>query len=263
MRSLLLSTAALAVCAFAATTASAQTPVPADDTPSMTSAGQVFERPVRPATAPDPRAVAGAARVDPSAMLTSVTNSVVNAGGASWTPTLSGMSTGKSDIDQYILESSARHGVDPRLVFSVMNQESGFHGRAVSPKGACGYMQLMPGTARRFGVTDIFDARQNIDAGTKYLRFLLDLFDNDVSLALAGYNAGEFRVIREGYRVPNIRETQNYVRLISARYYGRAGRNISVTYGPSLVDRRLAETIEREALESTDDRGVDTLSNIY
>jgi soluble lytic murein transglycosylase-like protein len=79
-------------------------------------------------------------------------------------------------------------------------------------------MQLMPATAQRFGVTNIWDASQNIEGGARYLRFLLDSFNGDVKLALAGYNAGENAVVNSGFRVPRYRETQNYVRSISARY---------------------------------------------
>lgn len=126
--------------------------------------------------------------------------------------------TGNPTYDQMVHQSAARYGVDPNLVFAVMRQESGFKTRAVSHKGASGLMQLMPGTARRFGVTNIFDPAQNIDAGTKYLRLLLDMFNGDVKLALAGYNAGENAVINSGYQIPRYRETQNYVKSISARY---------------------------------------------
>ena len=79
-------------------------------------------------------------------------------------------------------------------------------------------MQLMPGTAQRFGVTNIFDPAQNIEGGARYLRFLLDSFNGDVDLALAGYNAGENAVVNSGYKIPRYRETRNYVRSISARY---------------------------------------------
>jgi soluble lytic murein transglycosylase-like protein len=79
-------------------------------------------------------------------------------------------------------------------------------------------MQLMPATAARFGVTNIYDPAQNIEGGARYLRFLVDSFNGDVSLVLAGYNAGENAVVNSGYRVPRYRETQNYVRSISARY---------------------------------------------
>jgi hypothetical protein len=126
-----------------------------------------------------------------------------------------------ASVARHIAQACAFYGVDADLVACVIQQESGFSPRAVSPKGAAGYMQLMPATARRMGVTDVFDARQNIWAGVRYLRVLLDLFDDDVALALAGYNAGEGRVIRAGYRVPPIAETVGYVRAITARY-GRA-----------------------------------------
>src|SRR6185369_10100387 len=95
---------------------------------------------------------------------------------------------------------------------------SGFHQNARSYKGATGLMQLMPGTAARFGVTNIYDPAQNIEGATRYLRFLLEQFNGDVSLVLAGYNAGENAVVRYGYTVPRYRETQNYVKSITARY---------------------------------------------
>jgi soluble lytic murein transglycosylase-like protein len=99
-----------------------------------------------------------------------------------------------------------------------MHQESSFKRGAISPKGARGLMQLMPGTAARFGVTNIFDPRQNIEGGARYMRFLLNAFDGDVALALAGYNAGEGAVLKYGRRVPPYRETQEYVRRITQRY---------------------------------------------
>jgi soluble lytic murein transglycosylase-like protein len=126
--------------------------------------------------------------------------------------------TGNPKYDQLIAQSAARHGVDPNLIVAVMRQESGFNPRARSYKGATGLMQLMPGTAYRFGVTNIYDPMQNIEAGTAYLRFLIDKFNGDVDLVLAGYNAGEGAVVNSGYRVPRYRETQNYVKSISARY---------------------------------------------
>ena len=131
---------------------------------------------------------------------------------------LDGFTTGDPKIDAFIVESGARNGVDPVLIYSIMHQESSFKRGAISPKGARGLMQLMPGTAARFGVTNIFDPRQNIEGGTRYMRFLLDAFDGDVSLALAGYNAGEGAVMKYGRRVPPYRETQEYVRRIGQRY---------------------------------------------
>ena len=131
---------------------------------------------------------------------------------------LKGQSTGNEKIDSLIVSAATRHGIEPLLLYSVMCQESAFKHRAVSPKGARGLMQLMPATAARFGVKDIFDPEQNIEAGARYLRFLLELFDGDVSLALAGYNAGEGAVRKYGYTVPPYRETMNYVRKIKRRY---------------------------------------------
>jgi soluble lytic murein transglycosylase-like protein len=128
------------------------------------------------------------------------------------------ISTGNAELDQTIQEMSAKYGVDPRLVVEVIRQESGFRQYAVSSAGAKGLMQLIPATAARMGTKDIFDMRQNVEGGVKYLRMLLDMFDGNVHLALAGYNAGEGRVIRSGRQIPAIPETQNYVRSIMARY---------------------------------------------
>ena len=131
---------------------------------------------------------------------------------------LSGFTTGNMTVDSYIVESGKRNSVDPLLLYSIMHQESTFKPRAMSYKGARGLMQLMPGTALRFGVTNIWDPKQNIEGGTRYVRFLLDTFEGDVRLALAGYNAGEGAVMKYGYRVPPYSETQEYVRRISKRY---------------------------------------------
>lgn len=129
-----------------------------------------------------------------------------------------GFSSGDTTIDALIREAAARHGVDPRLVFLVMQAESGFRLRAVSPKGATGLMQLMPATAARLGVSNILDPRENVFAGVRYLRWLLDHFGGDVRLALAAYNAGEHAVESHGNEVPPFLETQNYVRSIVLRY---------------------------------------------
>ncbi len=131
---------------------------------------------------------------------------------------LKGFTTGNMQHDSYIVESSRRYGIDPLLIYAQMHQESAFKINATSHKGASGLMQLMPATARRFGVTKIYDPKQNIDAGVKYMRWLLDTFNGDVVLALAGYNAGEGAVMRYGWNVPPFRETREYVRRISARY---------------------------------------------
>lgn len=129
-----------------------------------------------------------------------------------------GWSTGRTGLDTLIRQNGNKFGVDPYLIFLVMEQESHFNTRALSPKGARGLMQLMPGTAARFGVRRPHDAAQNISGGTRYLRELLNRFNNRVDLVLASYNAGEGAVIKFGHRVPPYRETRNYVKKISYRY---------------------------------------------
>lgn len=131
---------------------------------------------------------------------------------------LKGHSTGDDLVDAYIVDSSRRYRIDPLLIYAQMGQESSFKPRALSNKGASGLMQLMPATARRLGVTNIYDPKQNIEGGVKYMRILLDMFDGDLRLALAGYNAGEGAVIKYGYQIPPYNETKDYVRRISARY---------------------------------------------
>lgn len=131
---------------------------------------------------------------------------------------LGSFTTGDPTIDGYIATSAARYNVDPLLIYAQMNQESGFKRRAISYKGASGLMQLMPATAIRFGVTNIFDPQQNIDAGVKYMRWLLNTFGQDMRLALAGYNAGEGAVMKYGNQIPPYRETRDYVARITARY---------------------------------------------
>ena len=130
---------------------------------------------------------------------------------------LDGFTTGNALVDRLIVEAATRNGVDPVLLYAIMHRESSFKPGAVSPKGARGLMQLMPGTAARFGVRNIFDPAQNIEGGARYVRFLLNYFGGDVRLALAGYNAGEGAVAKyQG--IPPYRETQEYVRLIGQRY---------------------------------------------
>ncbi|HJP95609.1 MAG TPA: lytic transglycosylase domain-containing protein [Pyrinomonadaceae bacterium] len=131
--------------------------------------------------------------------------------------------SGTPTLDQLIKANGARFGIDPYLVFLVIERESRFHARAVSPKGALGLMQLMPGTARRLGVRRPFDAAENIRGGTQYLRELMDMFGGKVNLVLASYNAGEGAVLKYGRNVPPYRETRDYVRTIGKRY-GLMGR---------------------------------------
>ena len=131
--------------------------------------------------------------------------------------------SGTPAIDQLIRTNANRFGIDPYLVFLVIEKESRFHTRAVSPKGAMGLMQLMPGTARRLGVRKPFDAAENIRGGTQYMKELMDMFGGKVDLVLASYNAGEGAVLKYGRNVPPYRETRDYVKTIGKRY-GLTGR---------------------------------------
>jgi soluble lytic murein transglycosylase-like protein len=167
---------------------------------------------VAPSTAPS--VVLSSSLVSPTLFTPSV-SATASVGSLS---ALRGYTTGSPEVDGYLVKSGTSNSVDPLLLYSVMHQESSFKSRAISPKGARGLMQLMPGTAMRYGVTNIFDPRQNIEGGARYLRFLLDRFDGDVNLALAGYNAGEGAVEKYGWRIPPYAETQEYVRRISRRY---------------------------------------------
>src|SRR6266513_4784300 len=125
--------------------------------------------------------------------------------------------SGDCDLDLIIFRAGEREGVDPRFIHAVIQQESKYDPKASSPVGAKGLMQLMPATAKRFDCNDLKDQACNVGAGTKYLAWLLKRFDGDVSLALAGYNAGEGAV--DKYKgVPPYNETQNYVRKIVANY---------------------------------------------
>jgi len=127
-------------------------------------------------------------------------------------------STGNTRIDGLIRYYGAQHGVDPYLIFCLMSQESKFASNATSYKGAQGLMQLMPGTAARYGVTNPYDVAQSIMGGTRYLKDLLKMFNGRIDLALAGYNAGEGAVMKYGNTIPPYSETRNYVRLILMRY---------------------------------------------
>ena len=127
-------------------------------------------------------------------------------------------STGNGKVDGLIRYYGKQYGVDPYLIYCTMSQESSFNTGATSPKGAMGLMQLMPGTAARYGVTNPYDVAQSIMGGTRYLKDLLKMFNGRVDLALAGYNAGEGAVMKFGNSIPPYNETRNYVRLILKRY---------------------------------------------
>lgn len=154
------------------------------------------------------------------------------------------ITSGNPAVDAIVYEAASQTGLDPCLIFSVMRAESGFNPAAISHKGASGLMQLMPATASRFGVKNIFDARENIHAGSRYLRWLLDRFNGDLRLALAGYNAGEGAVEFYGLRIPPFLETQNYVRIIYARY--SQIHTASAPPAAATTEARPAETVKEK-----------------
>jgi soluble lytic murein transglycosylase-like protein len=116
-----------------------------------------------------------------------------------------------SQYDSIIEHAAIAAAVEPNLLRAVIVVESGFNSHAVSKRGAVGLMQLMPATASRFGVSNPYDARQNVHAGARYLKFLIDRFGHDIRLALAAYNAGEEAVDRNGGQIPPFSETMAYV----------------------------------------------------
>ncbi len=117
-----------------------------------------------------------------------------------------------------IQDAAYLNGLQPALVHAVIQAESAYNPKAKSPKGAVGLMQLMPGTAKRYGVKDRTDASDNIGGGTRYLKDLLEMFDYDTKLALAAYNAGENAVIRYGNKIPPYKETKHYVKTVMKLY---------------------------------------------
>jgi soluble lytic murein transglycosylase-like protein len=134
--------------------------------------------------------------------------------------------TRRGNYDELITKHAVRTGLDPELVKAVVHQESGGNSRAVSPKGAQGIGQLMPATARRFGVKNPYDPDENLRGATDYLKFLNDRFKGNRDLVLAGYNAGE-GAVDKFHGVPPYKETQNYVKSINARLGQRQQKPLS------------------------------------
>jgi soluble lytic murein transglycosylase-like protein len=124
----------------------------------------------------------------------------------------------RDGVEKLVREAAERHRVDPALVRAVIETESNWNPGAMSPKGAAGLMQLMPTAAQRFGVYDRFNPQQNVEAGVKYLKALLQRYDGNLDLALAAYNAGEGAVDR-AHGVPAFRETRNYVQKVQDAYF--------------------------------------------
>ena len=161
-----------------------------------------------------------------------------------------GKSFSPQDIDAAIDQAASRHNVDPNLVRAVIKVESNFNPNAVSRKGAMGLMQLMPQTARQLNVANPFDPQQNVDAGVRHLKQLMENYGGDVKLTLAAYNAGQGAVARSA-GVPHFAETRNYVKRITQLYYGGSDP------GSHFLDSPMHDPIHVER----DARGVLHISN--
>ena len=159
-----------------------------------------------------------------------------------------------ASYDDIIEKYANNYHLDPTLIRSIIATESGFNPEAVSSKGARGLMQLMPATAKQLGIENSFDPEQNIQGGVKHFRSLMDNFNQDVYLSLAAYNAGENLVQRLG-RVPNIKETENYVKLVTDLYIESKSEEIEQE---KKQQQEQAPTIYRY----TDESGVLNLTNI-
>jgi soluble lytic murein transglycosylase-like protein len=161
-----------------------------------------------------------------------------------------GKSFSPQEIDAAIDQAASRHNVDPNLVRAVIKVESNFNPNAVSRKGAMGLMQLMPQTARQLNVANPFDPQQNVDAGVRHLKQLMENYGGDVKLTLAAYNAGQGAVARSA-GVPHFAETRNYVKRITQLYYGGSDP------GSHFLDSPMHDPIHVER----DARGVLHISN--
>ncbi len=156
----------------------------------------------------------------------------------------------EQEVNAAIDRAALLHNVDPSLVRAVIKVESNFNPNAVSKKGAMGLMQLMPQTARQLNVTNPFDPQQNVDAGVRHLKHLMESYGGDVNLTLAAYNAGAGAVARSA-GVPNFAETRNYVKRITNLYYG----------GPGTLTRNLRTPVYSPVHMQRDARGVLYMSN--
>ncbi len=164
------------------------------------------------------------------------------------------------EIQSLVADTSSRHKVDPGLVHAIIQVESDYNPNALSRKGAMGLMQLIPATADRFGVSNPFNAKQNIEGGVTYLKYLLNLFGGDVDLSLAAYNAGEHRVLKTN-AVPDISETRTYVKKVEDLYQPGS----SVDPGSHAIAPKSAKTPPRPRgatiVRFVDSRGVVHFTN--
>lgn len=150
------------------------------------------------------------------------------------------MSIDRDGAEKLVKEAAERHNVDPALVRAVIETESNWNPSAYSRKGAGGLMQLIPSTAQRYGANDVFNPQQNIDAGVKYLKSLLERYNGNLDLALAAYNAGEGAVDR-AHGVPSYRETRNYVQKVQDAYFRPgSGRLADAFINPRAIHREVS-----------------------
>jgi len=160
-------------------------------------------------------------------------------------PSATSVATPPDRLDRIVRDAAERHNMDPALVKAVISTESGWNPHAVSRKGAVGLMQLIPETAQRFGVGNPYDPAQNVEAGTTYLKSLLDRYDGDLDKTLAAYNAGEGAVDRSG-GVPAFRETRQYVQKVTDAYFQPgSGRNLTLWSPPRRHVRKDADSSGR------------------
>jgi hypothetical protein len=158
------------------------------------------------------------------------------------------------EVDRLVKETAERFRVDPELVHAIIKVESEYDPNAVSHRGAMGLMQLIPATARRFGVENPFDPQQNIEGGVNYLKYLLDTFGGDLALSLAAYNAGEQSVLRTG-RIPSFSETRDYVRKVTKLYKNG--------FSPLASKSGAGQRDKLPILRYVDAQGVVHFSNVY
>ena len=147
------------------------------------------------------------------------------------------MSIDRDGVEKLVREAAERHHVDPALVRAVIQTESNWNPGAMSRKGAVGLMQLIPTTAQRFGASDAFNPKQNVDAGVRYLKTLLERYNGNLDLALAAYNAGEGAVDR-AHGIPAYRETRNYVQKVQNAYFRPGSGRLADAYvNPHAIHR--------------------------
>lgn len=149
------------------------------------------------------------------------------------------VSIDRDGIERIVHEAADRHNVDPALVRAVIETESNWNPSAISRKGAVGLMQLMPTTAQRFGASDFYTPQQNVEAGVRYLKTLLERYDGNLDLALAAYNAGEGAVDR-AHGIPRFRETRDYVQKVQNAYFRPgSGRLSGFTFNPRSIRKNV------------------------